>query len=415
MDLWSDFLGVLNAAMEPLYWAVSGIIVAGHWLVSQFLDADSGWTWTLSIIFLTTVIRSLMIPLFVRQINSQRKMQMLGPKLKALQAKYGHDRELMAQKQMEMYREEGVNPMASCLPLLVQMPIFISLFTVLSSAANGTARGAWLVDRPELVSSLQNAEIFGARLSERFWPISSFGNVQILALILIILMVSVLFITQLQLMSKNMPPEAMDGPMAQQQRIMLYTFPLIFAVGGVSMPIGVLIYWLTSNLWTMGQQYILIHNNPAPGTPAYLEWEDRMRAKGRDPEAIVAKRTGKSKGKNKGNQTSVSATGVVRQSRGSSKDVDGDAKKRSGGDSAKESTGKESETKATSDDVARKQSNRTGKKKNAPAAKVPVVEDSSADGNEKRQVRRQQPNRQSRAKRKSGPSSTPGNHKESSE
>jgi YidC/Oxa1 family membrane protein insertase len=108
-------------------------------------------------------------------------------------------------------------------------------------------------------------------------------------------MTGILFITQLQLMRKNMPPEALTGPMAQQQKMMLYMFPAIYAIGGVSIPIGVLIYWLTTNIWTMGQQYILIHNNPAPGTPAYVDWEERMRAKGLDPDAIAAKRRGASK------------------------------------------------------------------------------------------------------------------------
>ncbi len=406
MDLWSDFLGVLNAAMEPLYWAVSGILVLGHWVFSQFMDPNSGWTWVLSIVLLTVVIRSLMIPLFVRQINSQRKMQLLGPKIKELQKQYGHDRELMAQKQMALYKEEGVNPMASCLPLLVQMPIFISLFTVLSGAANGVAHGAWLLDRPEIVSSLQNAEIFGARLSQRFWPITEFGNVQILALVLIILMTGILFMTQLQLMSKNMPPEAMDGPMAQQQRMMLYTFPLVFAVGGVSMPIGVLIYWLTSNLWTMGQQYILIHNNPAPGTPAHLAWEDRMRAKGRDPEAILAKRQGRMKGKGKA-ATTVSATGVVRQARGGSTT----SNRRSQAEPVVKADTSTKDTGAVKRSSARTDKGKSSSKKAAPASTP--KSDSSTDN--RQQVRRQQPSRQSRARRKGGPQAGAGNTKESAE
>ncbi|WP_245581156.1 membrane protein insertase YidC [Propionicicella superfundia] len=381
MDMWSDFLGVLNAAMEPLYWAVSGIVVLAHWLFSQFMDPDSGWTWTLSIIFLTVVIRSLMIPLFVRQINSSRKMQLLGPKMRALQEKHGHDRELLAQKQMEMYREEGINPMASCFPLIVQMPIFIALFTVLSGAASGTPHGAWLRDNEALVASLQNAEILGARISDRFWPLTGFGSVQILALVLILLMTGVLFITQLQLMSKNMPPEAMEGPMAQQQKIMLYAFPVMFAIGGVSMPIGVLIYWLTSNVWTMGQQYLLIHNNPAPGTPAYLDWEDRMRRKGKDPEVVAAKRAGKLKGKARQPETTTSATGVVRQGRAESSRRGDSGKPVAAKSGSAAPRGPKEKTAAATDDA------------------TDVAEGSP----EKKQVQRQQPSRQSRAKRKGRP------------
>jgi YidC/Oxa1 family membrane protein insertase len=292
LTLWDDFLGALNAAMTPLYWAVSGILVGFHWLLSTFMDPNSGWTWALSIVLLTVVIRTALIPLFVKQINSSRNMQLLQPKVKALNEKYGHDRERLGQETMKLYKDEGVNPMASCTPLLLQMPIFLALFYVLNSASTGTALGYFFEMNKSLVTSLQNATIFGAPISGRFWPVDTFGSTQIVTLVLVVLMTVVLFITQLQLLAKNMPPEALTGPMAQQQKMMLYMFPVIYAIGGVSIPIGVLIYWLTTNLWTMGQQYILIHNNPAPGTPAYVDWEERMRAKGLDPEEVAAKRRG---------------------------------------------------------------------------------------------------------------------------
>lgn len=293
MDIWSDIGGFFNTIMQPLYWAVSGVLVGFHWFFSMFLPADAGVTWALSIVMLTVLIRTLLIPLFVKQINSARNMQLVGPKAKALQEKYGHDRERLGQETMKLYKDEGVNPMASCLPLLLQMPIFLSLFWVLNNAAHGVPMGVF-VDRPELMSSLQNATLLGAKISASFWPIpdTGWGPTQTLSAILIIAMTGVLFLTQLQLMRKNMPPEALTGPMAQQQKMMLYLFPFMYLFFGVNIPIGVLIYWLTSNLWTMGQQYILIHNNPAPNTPAYLDWEERMRAKGKDPDAIVARRRG---------------------------------------------------------------------------------------------------------------------------
>ena len=294
LNLWDDFLGMLGAMMTPLYWAVSGILVGFHSLLTTLgMHADWGGTWALSIVLLTMTIRTALIPLFVRQINSARNMQLIQPKAKVLQEKYGHDRERLGQETMKLYKEEGVNPMASCLPLLLQMPIFLSLFWVLNNAARGQAMGVF-TDRPELMESLRHATLFGAEISGTFLPIpeTGIGPTQILTAVLVIAMTGVLFVTQLQLMRKNMPPEALTGPMAQQQKMMLYMFPAIYAIGGVSIPIGVLIYWLTSNLWTMGQQYILIHNNPAPGTPAYVDWEERMRAKGRDPELIAAKRRG---------------------------------------------------------------------------------------------------------------------------
>ncbi|HML50626.1 MAG TPA: membrane protein insertase YidC [Propionicimonas sp.] len=297
LTLWDSIAAGFNAAMTPLYWAVSGILVGFHNLLTTLgMPTDSGWTWTLSIVLLTVVIRTALIPLFVKQINSSRNMQLLQPKAKALQEKYGDDRERLGQETMKLYKDEGVNPMASCLPLLLQMPIFLALFYVLNSVARTPEAplGQFFIDSPALTASLHDATIFGAPISATFWPLAAdgLGATQWVAATLVVLMTIVLFITQLQLLRKNMPPEALTGPMAQQQKMMLYLFPVMYLFMGVNIPIGVLIYWLTTNLWTMGQQYILIHNNPAPGTPAYVDWEERMRARGKDPDALAAKRRG---------------------------------------------------------------------------------------------------------------------------
>ena len=279
-----------NTIMTPIYWAVSGLLVLFHTMWAPLLGADSGWTWALSIICLTVVIRIVLIPLFVRQIHSSRKMQMLQPKIRELQKKYGHDRERLGQETMKLYREENANPMASCLPLLLQSPIFIGLYRVLYGASQinpetgqPTAHGYWLQKNPDLVTSLNQSEVFGARLADKFWPVEHFGNVQIVAAVMIILMTATTFYTQLQLTRKNMPKEALEGPMAQQQKMMLYVFPLIFLFIGVNIPIGVLFYWLPSNIWTMGQQFYVIKRNPAPGTEAYEAWEAKQKAKGHDP------------------------------------------------------------------------------------------------------------------------------------
>lgn len=293
LNIWDSFYGVLSAMMQPLYWAVSGLVVFFHWLYTPLFGAESGWNWTLAIISLTVVIRTLLIPLFVKQINSARSMQMLQPKMAELQKKHGHDRERLGQETMKMYKEEGVSPTASCLPLLLQMPIFLALFRVLEGVSSGNVRGHFFKINPDLVSSLQNAEIFGARLADRIFPITSFGPTQAVGIVLVVAMVAVFFVTQLQLMRKNLPPESLTGPMAQQQKMMLYLFPVIYAVSSAVIPIGVLIYWLTSNIWTMGQQGILIRNNPAPNTPAFIDWEERMKAKGKDPAAILEERAAK--------------------------------------------------------------------------------------------------------------------------
>lgn len=368
MGIGESFMGVLSTMMQPLYWAVSGLLVLFHWIWGVWLNLPRGAAWALAIISLTVVVRTALIPLFVKQINSSRNMQLMQPKIQALQKKYGSDRERLGQETMKLYKEEGVNPMASCFPLLIQMPIFLALFRVLQGASDGHVRGQWLKDRPQLVESLQSAKLFGAELASRIFPLTPFGATQILGIVLVILMVGALFVTQLQLMRKNMPPEALTGPMAQQQKIMLYLFPVLYAASSAVIPIGVLLYWLASNVWTMAQQGILIRNNPAPNTPAFVDWEERMKAKGKDPDAILRERREKARRKRGGS----SSTNSARKVRGQEVDSTMDS----------EATDEQVET--------------TPKVQRQPVMRSTVRTD--ADG--KRVVTRQQPRQQSRAKRK---------------
>ena len=270
-----DFLGSIGSAiMTPLYYAVSGILIVWHELFSQVLDPESGWTWALAIIGLTVTIRALLIPLFVKQIKSSRNMQLLQPQIKELQKKYGHDRERLTQEQMKLWKETGTNPFASCLPLLLQMPIFFALFRVIDQAAKNGGEGARGFLSEAQAEQLQGAVLLGGRIADTFIN-SDAIETKIITMALVLIMCATQFLTQRQLMSKNMPPDALSGPYAQQQKMLLYVLPVVFAVGGVAFPLGVLIYWTTSNFWTMGQQFYVIRNNPAPGTPAFKAKQDR--------------------------------------------------------------------------------------------------------------------------------------------
>jgi len=271
---------------------VSWILVQFHALFTFFgMDPASGWTWTFSIVGLVIVIRILLIPLFVKQIKAQRNLQIIQPKIKEIQKKYAGDRERQSQEMMKVYKETGTNPLASCLPILLQAPIFFALFRVLQGIAmynpndpGYTAPGVFAWDQyASLLPQAHEASIFGVPLYGYFMgadEVAADGfnplNTRILSLILIILMTATTFLTQRQLIVKNSAP---DNPMVKQQKILLYVFPVIFAVGGINFPIGVLIYWLTTNLWTMAQQFYVIRNNPQPGTPAYEAWEARKAAK----------------------------------------------------------------------------------------------------------------------------------------
>ena len=259
--------------MTPLYYATSFVLLAFHRVFGGLFGPETGLAWVLSIIGLTLVIRAALIPLFVKQIKSSRNMQLLQPKVKELQKKYGHDRERLAQETMALYKETGTNPFASCLPILLQMPIFLALFRLIDQSAKNPDQPKGLMTET-LANQFANATFLGAKISDSFTSTDQ-TSVKILAAILVVAMTATTFLTQRQLMSKNMPADAMTGQYAQQQKMLLYVLPVVFAVGGIAFPIGVLFYWTTSNLWTMCQQFYVIRNNPAPGTPAAKAKQDR--------------------------------------------------------------------------------------------------------------------------------------------
>ncbi|NBV11945.1 MAG: membrane protein insertase YidC [Actinobacteria bacterium] len=271
--------------LDPLYWIVSGVMVVIHTALSPVFGEASGVTWSLSIVGLVILIRTLLIPLFVKQIKSQRALTALSPEMKKIQQRYKDDRQKQSEELMKLYKEHKTNPMASCFPILAQAPIFFALFTVLNGIGKNPpqARG---VLTTELAAQAAKAEFFGAPISQTFLG-SSNATVKIVTVFLIALMSVTTFTTQRQLMVKGMPKlDSSNNMMLQQQKIMLYLFPVIFAVSGVNFPIGVLIYWSTTNLWTWGQQYYVIKRNPTPGSPAWEELQAKKAKKaGTTPEA----------------------------------------------------------------------------------------------------------------------------------
>jgi len=265
--------------MNPLNWLetiVASILTFFHKVLSLVFDPDSGWAWALSIVCLVVLIRILLIPLFVKQIKSQRNMQLIQPQVKEIQRKFAGDRERTSQELMKLYKETGTNPLSSCLPILAQAPIFFALFQVLQGIAQSHSKGGMST---ELLTSAHNATVFGAPLYSTFTHRADTGNPSATAIVtvtLIILMTATTFLTQRQLIVKN---SAADNPMVQQQKILLYVFPFIFAISGINFPVGVLLYWLTTNIWTMCQQFYVIRNSPAPGTPAEEALAARKAAK----------------------------------------------------------------------------------------------------------------------------------------
>jgi len=269
----------MNSILKPLYIAVSWVIVTIHDLLSPIFSANSGVSWSLSIIGLVILIRVLLIPLFVKQIKSQRALTALQPLMKEIQKKHKDDRQKQSEEMMKLYKEHKTNPLASCFPILAQAPIFFALFTVLNGIGKVPPVAHGVLSQDDVISAAQ-AQFFGAPISATFLGSSTNTTVKIVTVILIAFMSLTTFTTQRQLMLKGMPKmDSSNNMMLQQQKIMLYAFPVIFAISGVNFPIGVLIYWSTTNLWTWGQQFYVIKRNPTPGSPAFMELQAKKARK----------------------------------------------------------------------------------------------------------------------------------------
>ena len=284
-----DLFGTI---LWPLKWVVEAILVAWHWLLTAVgMPEADGLTWVLSIVGLVIVVRMAVFPLFVKQIKSQRKMMEIAPELRKVQEKYKGkrdqlSREAMSRETMALYKKHGTTPVSSCLPLLIQMPIFFSLYSVLVDVrvhVQNNVGGVGLLNA-ELTQQFYDAKLFGTvSLHEtlgKAWEEQNTLAITILAS-LVVLMIASQFFTQLQIISKNLSPEAKTGQAYQMQKIMLYVLPLGFIFSGVFFPLGVVIYWFVSNLWTMGQQFLVIREMPTPGSEAAKAREERLARKGK--------------------------------------------------------------------------------------------------------------------------------------
>lgn len=263
---------------------VAWVIVQFHKLYGAIFGPDTGWAWGLSIVSLVILIRICLIPLFVKQIKATRGMQTLQPEMKKIQERYKNDKQRQSEEMMKLYKETGTNPLSSCLPILAQSPFFFALYHVLNSIASNETVGD-VIDG-KLLASAQQAHIFGAPLAAKFMDSpekvaaldATLTNVRIVTAIMIIMMSLSQFFTQRQLMTKNVDM-TVKTPFMQQQKMLMYVFPVMFAVFGINFPVGVLVYWLTTNVWTMGQQMFVIRQNPTPGSKAQGAYLERLQAR----------------------------------------------------------------------------------------------------------------------------------------
>jgi YidC/Oxa1 family membrane protein insertase len=259
--------------LNPLFEAVAWVITQIHAGLAVPFGASSGWAWGLSIVILVMLMRLVMVPLFVKQVRAQRRMAQFAPQLQELRKRYKNDKQKLNEEMMKFYKENGVNPLAGCWPLVAQLPLFYSLFYVLRAIAG------WTHGKPSyglsisVVKSARNAHIFGASLADKFlFPISGeTWSMRLVILLAVAISASTTFLTMRQSAKRGLmqqPTVDPDNPMANTQKYMMYIAPF-FALTGLYWQFGLVIYWVTTNLWTLGQQYFLLRNMPVVGsTPA---------------------------------------------------------------------------------------------------------------------------------------------------
>lgn len=250
-----------------LYTAVAWVITHIHAGYSFFIPSDSGLNWALTIITLTVLMRLTIFPLFMKQMRSSRKMQELAPKVQELRKRYKNDKQRMNQEVMRLYQEAGANPLGGCLPVVAQFPIFISMFTVLRAIAEDRAVYGMT---QELVTSMRAAHVFGAPLPATFFTSAADiealdANPTVTKIVLAIFVAissCTTFLTVRQSVRRSMA-QMPDNPMAQQQKILMYVSPL-FAIFSLNFQLGLILYWVTTNLWTLGQQHWFYARHPMP-------------------------------------------------------------------------------------------------------------------------------------------------------
>jgi YidC/Oxa1 family membrane protein insertase len=261
-----------------LYTAISWVLLQWHHLFNFFgLDPAGGLNWALSIVFLVITARVLLFRLFIKQVKYQRDMQKLQPELQRIRKKYKDDRAEMQRQMMAFQQEHGFNPVAGCLPMFAQLPVFYALYHTLRHLANSVySCDHALKDThlslygftPTETCNAAKSNLFGAplagRLTDSQHQIQALGGTQgttvSVILVLVLISATATFMTQRLVRAGN--PVTAEGTAATVQRLMMYLIPLGTLGSGLFFPLGVLLYWFTSNTWTMCQQLYINKFHP---------------------------------------------------------------------------------------------------------------------------------------------------------
>lgn len=267
--------------LDFIYFPVSAILWFWHKVFGYVLDPASGAAWVLSVVFLVFTLRALLFKPFVHQVRSMKKMQEFAPHMRELKEKYGDDRQRMAQEMQKLQAEHGFNPVSGCLPMLVQIPVFIGLFHVLNGFKPGAASN--FVFNAEDVTSFVDADFFGAKLSSTISQpaqvLAAFGTDRSSMLIvgvplMIAAAIATHFTARHSVQRQDVTDAAANPQAAMMNRMTLWIFPMFAIIGGPFLPLAILIYWLANNFWTLGQQRVVyrqIDREEAERKPAVID------------------------------------------------------------------------------------------------------------------------------------------------
>jgi len=261
--------------LNPLFEAVAWVMMQIHAGLSHLFGPSSGLTWALSIILLVVLMRLIMVPLFIKQRNSMQKMQSHMPQLAEIRKKFKNDKQRLNEETMKFYKENGINPLGGCLPLLAQLPVFWSLFNVLKAIADWTPghTPSYGMTVP-FVESAHAARIFGISLYDQFLhpAVGESSTSRYLIVVFVLISAATTFLTMRQSQKRGMlnqtPPDPDQPGAAAAQAMsknMMYIAPF-FALTGLYWQFGLVLYWVTTNIWTLGQQHFLFRSLPVVGS-----------------------------------------------------------------------------------------------------------------------------------------------------
>ncbi|MBB2955862.1 YidC/Oxa1 family membrane protein insertase [Bifidobacterium commune] len=272
--------GWVYKILTPIEWLMSEIMYWFHRLMTMIGLPSKGTSWIFSIIFLVLIVHALVLPIYAKQMRGMAKMQAIQPKLMRIQKKYKGktdqaSKEAMSRETMKLYEDNKVNPMGSCLPMLIQGPVFMCMFYMLSAIpyiAHGSRTALGAFDKAT-AAEFADTQLFGLKISNTFGMADLSGK--IIIGIFTFMMCAAMWYMQFNNMRKNLPAASMEGSQYKMQQVMTWLFPLMYIFSAISMPFAVLIYWLTSNICNMLRSLWQVRVFPTPGSPADAAKKER--------------------------------------------------------------------------------------------------------------------------------------------